>query len=150
MEVTAWTWAVALAGLVLILLLGGLQLVAALKPRDEWTIKNVYGGDPTSTDPTAYFAYNQGYAWADPFFWAPLQIVGSVGMLLGQQWGFLLALAASVPYIYTAITIFIWDRDLGFRKPTATYWIIIWGIWPAFGIVQGVYTFIRLLEHQPV
>jgi hypothetical protein len=146
MEVTAWTWAIAVTGLVLILLLGGLQLAAALRPRHEWTIKNVYGGDPTSTDPTAYFAYNQGYAWADPFFWAPLQIAGSIGMLLGEQWGFLLASAASVPYIYTAITNFIWDRDLGFRKPTASYWIITWGIWPAFGIIQGIYTFVRLLE----
>ena len=66
-------------------------------------------------------------------------------MLLGHEWGFLLALAASIPYIYTAITVFIWDRDLGFRKPTVMYWVVIWAMWPAFGLVQGVYTFLRLL-----
>lgn len=129
MEVTFLTWVVALTGLVLIVLLGSLQVVAAIRPRAEWTIKNVYGGSPDATDPTAYFAYNQGYAWADPFFWAPLQLAGSIGMLLGQRWGFLLALVASVPFWYTAITIFIWDRDLGFRQNTVTYWAIIWGIW---------------------
>ena len=105
----------------------------------------MYGGSPDDTDPTAYFAFNQGFAWADPFFWAPLQIVGSIGMLLGYEWGFLLALAASVPYVYTAITIFIWDRDLGFRENTFMYWVIVWGIWPAFGLVQGIYTFTRLV-----
>ena len=58
METTSLTWAVAIVGLLLIGLLGGLQLVAALRPRSEWTIKNVYGGRPDATDPTAYFAFN--------------------------------------------------------------------------------------------
>lgn len=144
MDVTMATWAVALTGLLLIVLLGGLQLVAVIRPRDPWTVANVYGGTPEQTDSTAYFAFNQGYAWADTFLWAPVQIAGSIGMLLGQKWGFLLALAASVPYIYTAIPIFIWDRDLGFRKPTAGYWILIWGMWPAFGLVQFAYCLTRL------
>jgi len=146
MEVTAATWAVALVGLALIGLLGALQFVAVLRPRSRWTIDNIYGGDPTDTDPTAYFAFNQGLAWADPFFWAPLQIGGSIGMLLGHRWGFLLALMASVPFCYTAILIFIWDRDLGIRRNTLFYWIIIWAVWPAFGVIEGVYCFVRLLE----
>lgn len=146
MEVTALTWFVAITGLILIGLLASLQLVAVVRPRATWTIENVYGGDPDGTDPTAYFAFNQGLAWADPFFWAPLQIAGSVGMLLGERWGFLLALAASIPFMYTAITIFIWDRDMGIRQSTFTYWVVIWGIWPVFGMVSGVYCFVRLLE----
>ncbi|MDH3706115.1 MAG: hypothetical protein OES57_08610 [Acidimicrobiia bacterium] len=145
MDVTPLTWIVALVGLGLMLLLAGLQLVAVLRPRAPWTIANVYGGSPDATDATAYFAYNQGYAWADVFLWAPVQILASVGMLLGQRWGFLLALVAAVPYCYTAITIFVWDRDLGFRQPTATYWIIVWAMWPAYGLVAGVYCFVRLL-----
>lgn len=146
MEVTAVTRAVAVGGLLLIALLGGLQLVAVLRPRHAWTIKNVYGGSPEATDPSAYFAFNQGYAWADSFFWAPLQIAGSIGMLLGERWGFLLALAASVPFWYTAIPIYIWDRDLRFRRNTFSYWVVVWGMWPAFGVVEGAYTFVRLLE----
>ena len=146
MEVTAATWFVAIAGLVLITLLGGLQLVAVFRPRSAWTIKNVYGGSPDTTDPTAYFAFNQGYAWADAILWAPLQIAGSTGMLLGYRWGFLLALTASVPFWYTAIPVFIWDRDLGYRKNTFTYWVFIWGMFPVFGILESVYCFVRLLE----
>ena len=146
MEVTVWTWGVAVAGLVVMGLLGTLQLVAVLRPRAEWTIENVYGGRPDATDPEAYFAFNQGYAWADTFFWAPLQIAGSVGKLLGQRWGFLLALAASVPFWYSAINIFVWDRDLGFRKSSFTYWVITWDMWPVFGVLSGVYCFVRLLE----
>lgn len=75
-----------------------LQLVAALRPRAAWTIQNVYGGSPEATDPKAYFAFNQGMAWADPFLWAPVQFAGSAGMLMGERWGFLLALMASVPF----------------------------------------------------
>ncbi len=146
MDVTILTWIVAVAGLVLMGLLAALQLVAVVSPRGRWTVENVYGGDPEGTDPEAFFAFNQGFAWADPFFWAPLQIAGSIGMLLGQRWGFLLALAASVPFWYTAITIFVWDRAMGFRRNTFTYWVIGWGIWPAFGVLEGVYCFLRLLE----
>ncbi|MGI9556370.1 MAG: hypothetical protein ACR2N5_00350, partial [Solirubrobacterales bacterium] len=89
MDVTALTWIVALGGLLLIGLLGTLEAIAVLRPRSPWTIRNVYGGDPTGTDPTAYYAFNQGWAWADTIFWAPIQIAGSIGMLLGQEWGFL-------------------------------------------------------------
>ena len=126
-------------------LLAALQLAAVLSPRGEWTVKNVYGGSPEATDPTAYFAFNQGYAWADAVFWAPLQIAGSIGMLLGHRWGFLVALVASVPFWYTAIPIFIWDRDLGFRQNTLTYWVFIWGIFPVFGLFEGAYCLVRLL-----
>jgi hypothetical protein len=145
-ETTLLTWIVAIGGLLLMGLLASLQLVAVLRPRAEWTIKNVYGSSPADTDPTAYFAYNQGWAWADPFFWAPLQIAGSIGMLLGERWGYLLALVGSVPFWYTAIPIFIWDRDMGFRENTFVYWVIVWGMFPAYGILEGVYTFVRLLE----
>lgn len=146
MEVTAATWVIALIGLALISLLGALQVVALLRPREQWTIDNVYGGSPDNTDPKAYFAFNQASAWADPFLLAPLQIVGSIGMLAGERWGFLLALMASVPLWYTAVYFYLWDRDLGYRQPTFTYWVITWAMWPVFGVVEGIYCFVRLVE----
>lgn len=144
MDVTVLTWIVAVAGLVVIAALGAAQIIALARPRSEWTIDNVYGGSPAGTDARAYFAFNQGYAWADALFWAPLQVAGSIGMLRGDRWGFLLALMASVPFWYSAIPIFIWDRDMGFRKNTVSYWVV-WGIFPVLGIVSGVYCFARLL-----
>ncbi len=145
MDVTLTTWVVAIAGLALIGLLSALQLVAVVRPRARWTIENVYGGDPETTDPRAYFAFSQGFAWADVFLWLPIQVIASIGMLLGETWGFAFALAASVPYVYTAIQIYIWDRDLGFRQDTLYYWIVVWAMWPAFGLVQGTYATWRLL-----
>ena len=146
MEVTTATWAIALIGLGLISLLTALQLVAVVRPRAQWRIDNVYGGSPDDTDPQAYVAFNRASAWVDPFLWAPLQITGSVGMLLGERWGFLLALMASVPFWYTAVFFYFWDRDLGFRRNTAGYWIVTWGMWPVFGVVETVYCFVRLIE----
>ncbi len=145
MTVTPMTWIVAIVGLALITMLGALQVVAVARPRATWTVDNVYGGQPSATDPVAYFAFNHGFAIADVFLWAPLQVAGSIGMLLGERWGFVLALMASVPFWYTAVLFFVWDRDLGFRKPTATYWVVIWGMWPAFGVLEAVYCSARLL-----
>ena len=66
-------------------------------------------------------------------------------MLFGHRWGFLLALVASVPFWYSAIPLFIWDRDLGFRQNTVTYWVVTC-MFPLFGIISGVYCFVRLLD----
>ena len=145
MEVTIVTWFVAAAGLVISGILLTLQLVAVFSPRGEWTVRNVYGGSPSATDPKAYFAFNQGYAWADSFFWMPIQIAGSVGMLIGERWGFLLALIGSVPFWYSAITIFVWDRDMGFRRNTLVYWVFVWGMFPVFGVLEMIYCFARLM-----
>jgi hypothetical protein len=145
MAVTAWTWVVATSGLLIIGLLAGLQLLALIKPRNLWVIDNIYGGKPEATDPTAYFAFYRGFAVADFFLWAPLQLSGSIGMLLGQRWGFLFALMASVPFWYSAIPMLTWDRSLGFQRNTVRYWVLVWGIFPAYGIVEGVYCFLRLL-----
>lgn len=145
MDVTLATWVVASLGAAMMGLLAVLQSIAVVRPRAAWTVQNVYGGSPESTDPRAYFAFNQGLAWADAVFWAPFQVAGSVGMVLGARWGFLAALVASVPYWYTAIPIFIWDRDMGFRQNTFNYWVIVWGMWPAFGLLQMVYCAWRLL-----
>ena len=146
MEVTVLTWIISVAGLLIMGLLSALQLVAVISPREQWTIKNVYCGAPDNTDPKAYFAFNQGFAWADAVFWGPLQVAGSIGMMMGHRWGFVLALAASVPFWYTSIQFFIWDRDLRIRENTLMYWVVIWGMWPAFGILEGVYCFVRLVE----
>lgn len=145
MEVTLATWMVSLTGILLIGIILGVQAVAVVRPRAEWTVKNVYGGSPDRTNPTAYFAFNQGFAWADVFFWAPLQLVGGIGMFLGARWGFLLALLGSVPFCYTAIQFFIWDRDMGFRKKTFTYWFTIWGMFPVYGAIEMAYCFWRLV-----
>jgi len=145
MEVTTVTWGIALIGLLLMGILMLLQSIALLRPHSAWTIKNVYGGDPDSTDPKAFFAFYHGLALADALFWGPLQIAGSVGMLLGERWGFLLALIGAVPFWYTAILFFIWDRDLGFRQNTFSYWVFVWGMFPLFGVIEMVYCFVRLL-----
>ena len=145
MEVTVFTWVVGVGGLLLVGLLFALQLIAVLRPKAQWTLKNIYGSDPSGTDPRAYFAFNQGMAWADVFFWGPIQLAGSIGMLLGQRWGFLLALMGSVPFIYTAISVFIWDRDMDFRRNTFEYWVVVWGVFPAFGILEAVYCLARLV-----
>jgi hypothetical protein len=145
MDVTPFTWIVGVAGIVLMGALMIVQSIAVIRPRAPWTVANVYGGSPEGTDPRAYFAFNQGYAWADTFFWGPLQIAGSIGMLMGQRWGFLLALIGSVPFWYTAILIYVWDRDMGFRQNTFFYWCVVWGVWPAFGVTEMGYCVMRLL-----
>ena len=134
MEVTITTWSIALLGILIMCLLISLQAIAVIKPEGDWTIKNVYGSNPSNTDPKAYFAFYKGFAYADVFFWGPIQLAGSIGMISGERWGF----------VYTAIQFFIWDRDMEFRQNTFTYWVFIWGMFPVFGLIQMIYCFSRI------
>ncbi len=34
---------------------------------------------------------------------------------------------------------------MGFRQNTFVYWVIVWGMFPAYGVVAGIYCFVRLL-----
>jgi hypothetical protein len=147
MDVTPLTWTIAITGFVLMALLMALQLIAVVRSRNALTIQNAHGGDTEATDPKACFAFNQGHAYADVFFWGPIQLVGCIGMVLGARWGFLLALLGSVPFWCSAMNLHTYRRQVGFTElePALLSWVVIWGIWPAFGIAQMVYCFGRLL-----
>ena len=136
MEVTDNTRIVAVLGLFMITLLEVFQFMILLRPRSEQSL----------TPPEVY---DLGWAYADTLWSLPLQIGGSVGMLLGRKWGFLLALVASTFYVYSSIFIFVWDRDLGLREKTFVYWVIVWGMWPAYGLLEGLYAFVRLMQEEP-
>ena len=114
------------------------------KPRDPWTVDNIYGGSPDTTDPRAYFAFNLGFAWADVVYWAPVQLTGSVGMLMGHRWGLVLGLIGSVPFWYSAVPLLVWDRHMGYGDGTVKYWVL-WGLFPAYGILEMVYCGLSLL-----
>ena len=146
MAVTRATVVVAVFGVVTMGILFFAQLCAVLAPQSQWTIDNIYGGNITVTDSTAYFAYHQGWAKIDVFFACPLQFLASYGMLRGRKWGFLMALAAAVPPFYSSVPIFIWDREkMGGRENTIEYWAFVWGQFPLLGLVEGIYCFLRLL-----
>ena len=49
------------------------------------------------------------------------------------------------PSIHTVVQAFLWDRDIAFRQITLYYWAFIWAGWPAFGVVEMVSCFVRLL-----
>ena len=144
MTVTFWTVLIAAAGALIMTVLATLQTIAVLRPKSKWVVRRVYGGHPNATDPVAYFAYNLGLARADVFLWAPLQFAGSAGMLLGERWGFLLALMASVPYWYSAIPILTWDRRLGYADANLWYWLK-WAVFPVYGLAASAYCFARLI-----
>ena len=146
MEATQSTYLVAIAGLLIIGLLMIFQLIALLKPDSEWVKKSVYGGSFENSDPKACFAFYRGFALADVFTWGPLQVIGSIGMLMGEHWGFLIALVGSVPFWYSSIPFFIWDREMGFRKKGFNYWFFTWGMFPLFGVVETLYCLVRLLN----
>ncbi len=40
---------------------------------------------------------------------------------------------------------FVWDREMGFRKNTFSYWVFVWGMFPAFGVVEMVFCYYRSL-----
>ncbi|MDC1142132.1 hypothetical protein OAU50_03500 [Planctomycetota bacterium] len=144
MELTTNAMVLAIVGTALMTLLFALQLIAVVRPESPWTIKNVFKGDPDTTDRKAYFAFNKGLAWADVIFWGPLQFASCIGILACERWGYVFAMGSAVPFIYTGITLFVWDREMGIRESTTSYWAL-WAVFPVFGAIQFLYCSWRLL-----
>ena len=59
---------------------------------------------------------SRGAAWADWLFFGPLFIAGSIGMLLGHAWGYVLFGAAGACSLY--INIILWVTEKEYVYPT--------------------------------
>ena len=101
------------------------------------------------TDPKAYFAWNVGFAWADVVVTLPLQLIAGAGVFRGKRWGYALLVAASVPYVYSALPCLVWDRSFHVDQPTIFWWAIVFALWPVFGLLQFIIAFLVLLRSPP-
>ncbi len=100
------------------------------------------GKDEEWRDKT-HFKSSYGLAIADWFIFAPLFILGIIGILLSSYWGYLLFAVSGAIQLY--MNVFLWFLEKEYVYPSMgplKYYTYYWGnfiYWGAASLLYGIY-----------
>ena len=120
------------------------QLLVLIKPNNQKTKDLVIGKGEDYRDKT-HRRLTSGIAWGDIIIWFPLLILGSIGVILGQEWGYALWLASGAISIY--ISIIFWFSEREYTYPSSgplVYYTYYWGFFVYWGLAVIIYSSLRL------
>jgi hypothetical protein len=144
---TIITWLLVIFGALLIFLpMLYAELLMALRPHSQRTKDLLIGKGEDWRDRT-HLRMSLGAAWADLIVWLPLLAVGSIGVLLGQVWGYALWAAAGAISVY--INVILWFSEREYVYPAVgplVYYTYYWGFFVYWGLAVVVYAVLRLAE----
>jgi len=145
LEPTLTTWILIIFGLVFIFLpMLYVQLRMVLRPNNRKTRDIIIGKGEDWRDKT-HFRMSLGAGWADLMIWLPLLAAGSVGVILGQVWGYALWAASGAISVY--VNIILWFSEREYVYPACgplVYYTYFWGFFVYWGVAVVVYTVLRL------
>ena len=142
-EPTIITWIIAIFGMIVFLPLMGVQLFVILKPDSKNTKDMVIGKGEDWRDKT-HFKSAIAFAWADWLVIMPLLIAGNIGVLAGQQWGYIIWIILGAISIYYSIIFWIMEKEYTYPScgPLA-YYTYYWGFFLYWGIAAVIYSVLR-------
>jgi hypothetical protein len=145
LEPTLITWILIIFGLVFIFLpMLYVQLQMVLRPNSRKTRDIIIGKGEDWRDKT-HFRMSYGDGWADLIIWLPLLAAGSIGVILGQVWGYALWAASGAISVY--VNIILWFSEREYVYPACgplVYYTYFWGFFVYWGVAVVVYTVLRL------
>ncbi len=139
---TVITWALIVFGMFTCLPLLFAQLVMLIEPEGNKAKDILVGKDEEWRDKT-HFKSSYGLAIADWFIFAPLFILGIIGILLSSYWGYLLFAVSGAIQLY--INVFLWFLEKEYVYPSRgplKYYTYYWGnfiYWGAASLLYGIY-----------
>lgn len=144
MEPTLVTWILVIFGILIDLPLGYGQLLLIRDPHGQKTKDLVIGKGEDWRDKTHLkFAY--GAAWADWLLVFPILIAGSIGVLLGTYWGYMLWISAGSISLY--INFILWFLEREYVYPAwgpLVYYTFYWGFYVYWGLAVLIYGLLRI------
>ena len=144
MKTNLITWILAVFGAITFLPLLAAQLMMILKPNHQKTKDLIIAKGADWRDKT-HFRSALAFAWADLLVLFPLLIVGTVAVLTGHTWGFILWFALGILSIYFSILFWIMEKE--YALPSCgwfAYFTFFWGFFLYWGIAVTIYSSIQL------
>ena len=141
---TVFTWVLVIFGAVTLLPLVLAQLVILIKP-DSQRAKDILIGRGEDWRDRTHFRSAYGFAWADWMLIVPLGTAGSIGVLLGRPWGYVLWAAAGTMSLYANVVLWFLEKEVVYpsRGPLA-YYTYYWGFFVLWGAAALGYAALRL------
>lgn len=141
---TLITWLLIVFGAVTLAPLVLAQLIILLRPHSQ-SAKDILVARGEGWRDKTHFRSAYGFAWADWLLLVPLALAGSVGVIMGYSWGYVLWAAAGSISLYINIVLWFMEREYVYpsRGPLA-YYTYYWGFFILWGALVLVYSAIRL------
>ena len=133
-EPTTITWIIALFGVITFLPLLGAQLVMILKPNSQITKDLIIGKGEDWRDKT-HFKSALAFAWADLIIILPLFILGTILVIQGQLWGYVVWISLGVLSIYFSILFWVLEKEYTYKSAGwIAYFTYFWGFFLYWGV----------------
>lgn len=144
LEPTLVTWIIVIFGFLIYIPVIYGQILLLACPHSQ-AAKDIIIGKGEDWRDRTHFRSSYGFAWADLIFFLPILIAGSVGVILGQVWGY--ALWAAAAAIAVNVNIVLWFSEREYVYTTwgpLVYYTFFWGFFVYWGIITIVYIVLRL------
>jgi len=144
MQPTIITWALVIFGFITLLPLFWAQFSILYRPDSQQT-RNLLIGEGEDWRDKTHFRMSLGAAWADWLFFAPVFLIGNIGVLLGHTWGYMFFGAAGACSLY--INIILWFTEKEYVYPTRgplKYFSYYWGFFMYWGALALTYSIVRI------
>ncbi len=144
LQPTPVTWILIVFGGITLAPLFFSQLIMFAKPHGQ-KAKDILVAKGADWRDKTHFRSALGCAWADWILQVPLAIVGSIGVILGQAWGYVLWAAAGSIALYINIVLWFMEKEYVYpsRGPLA-YYTYYWGFFILWGGLVLAYSALRL------
>ena len=142
---TVITWILVIFGVVFIFLpIVITQTMMAMNPDSQKTKDIIIGKGEDWRDRT-HLRSSYGIALADLIFWVPLLVAGSIGVMLGRVWGYVLWGSAGAIFVYISIFLLLSEREYVYPAVgPLLYYTVIWGFFLYWGVAAIAYATLRL------
>lgn len=144
MQPTLVTWTLIGFGVLTLMPLIWAQWSMLIRPESQATRSLIIGRGQNWRDKT-HFRLALGAAWADWLFFVPLFVAGSIGVLLGQFWGYVLFGAAGACSLYINIILWFTEKEYVYSaRGPLRYFTYYWGFFVYWGALALAYSVVRI------
>ena len=144
-EPTLFTWILIVFGIVTCAPLLVAQTLILVNPRGK-KAKDILIGKGEEWRNETHFKSAYGLAIADWIIFVPVFIGGIIGIILCEQWGYLLFSIAGAIQLYVNTFLFFLEKEYVYPKLGALkYYTYYWGNFMYWGIVALLYGILRII-----
>ena len=146
MQPTIITWVLIIFGVITLAPLVFAQLFMIFKPYSQQA-KDILVAKGEDWRDKTHFRSALGCAWADWLLVVPLVISGSIGIILGHAWGYVLWGAAGSISLYINIVLWFMEKEYVYPSRGAlAYYSYYWGFFIYWGAIALAYSAMRLSD----
>ena len=145
-ELTIFTWILLIFGWLFIFLPMILVQILVVKDPKSQKVKDIIIAKGEDYRDRTHSKMSLGMGWADLIIWLPTLLLGSIGVILGETWGYALWMTSGAISVY--INIILWFSEKEYVYPVVgplRYYTYIWGYFVIWGLLVTGYSIIRLI-----